>query len=381
MSHQVSQKRKLSLEENPENATDQLSYAYLPGYQPHTTPECTLTLFQWQIEQEARRYDGVAPELLSSQDVDGDTCLHIAVAQGRRALAYLLGSKMADCGALEVKDRHGQTPLQIAAVANQHLIVDDLLAHGANINTRDSWGRSPLHVCAAKGFYLCLQSIWTTFSGRLQMIDTEVFNYEGLTALHLAVLSHNALENEWRRRPDTCTRDQDQDQYQQRKQMYALCVEALLNMGASCGTADLKSGRTCLHMAAEEANHQLLTIFLKQPSGLSSLNNKTFSGNTALHVVSSLQNHPAQLEVLKMLMRWGADPTARNLENERPWHLVPEGPPGASATERKAQRCLKVLKNRTLSVRQSNVNICLHDADVGRFSETNHCDVILNEQM
>ncbi|XP_061634164.1 NF-kappa-B inhibitor zeta [Phyllopteryx taeniolatus] len=301
-------------------------YAYLPAHEPHPAPECTLTLFQWQIEQEACRYDGISPELLSLQDADGDTCLHIAVAQGRRALVYMLSSKLANCGALEVTDRHGQTPLHIAAAANQHLIVGDLLVHGANIHTRDSWGRSPLHVCAAKGFYLCLQSIWKTFSGCSQMIDTEIFNYDGLTPLHLAVLSHNAVENEWRRMAHTCTRDQDQ--YQQRKQMYVLCVEALLNMGASCGTADLKSGRTCLHMAAEEANRQLLTIFLKQSSGLSSLNNKTFSGNTALHIVSSLQNYPTQLEAVKMLMIGGADPTARNLENELPWHLAHGGPAG-----------------------------------------------------
>lgn len=50
-----------------------------------------------------------------------------------------------------------QTALQIAAATNQHLIVHDLLEHGAQINTRDLWGRSPLHVCAEKGHLLSLQ--------------------------------------------------------------------------------------------------------------------------------------------------------------------------------------------------------------------------------
>lgn len=50
-----------------------------------------------------------------------------------------------------------QTALQIAAATNNHLIVRDLLSHGANINTRDLWGRSPLHVCAQKGHVLSLQ--------------------------------------------------------------------------------------------------------------------------------------------------------------------------------------------------------------------------------
>lgn len=49
-----------------------------------------------------------------------------------------------------------QSPLQIAAATNQYLILQDLMAHGAQVNTRDCWGRAPLHVCAEKGHYLTL---------------------------------------------------------------------------------------------------------------------------------------------------------------------------------------------------------------------------------
>lgn len=55
---------------------------------------------------------------------------------------------------------------------------------------------------------------------------------------------------------------------------------------------------------------------------------QTFSGNTALHIVSSLTNHKTQAEAVKLLMRKGADPGIRNLENELPSQLVPEGPAG-----------------------------------------------------
>ncbi|XP_077455665.1 NF-kappa-B inhibitor zeta [Stigmatopora argus] len=323
-------RRKCSLDGNPLKPSNLCQFAYLPYPEPHPALQCMPTLFQWQIEQERRRYEGIAPELLSLQDADGDTCLHIAVAQGRRALAYILASKMADSGALEVKERNGQTAFQIAAAANQHLILGDLLMHGANVNTRDLWGRSPLHVCTEKGFYLCLQSIQKTFSACLHMIDTEVFNYDSLTPLHVAVLSHNAVVNEWRRSAHTFATDcyQYQQKYHQMMHIYLHCVEVLLNMGASCATKDLKSGRTCLHMAAEGANCQLLRVFLKQPSSLNVVNDKTCGGNTALHIVSSLQNNPAQVKAVKMLIRGGADPSARNLENELPCQLVPEGPIG-----------------------------------------------------
>ncbi|XP_037617687.1 NF-kappa-B inhibitor zeta [Sebastes umbrosus] len=299
-------------------------------------PAAEVTLFHWQIQRETLRVGGLSPELLSMQDADGDTFLHIAVAQGRRALAYVLATKMARCGSLDVKEHNGQTALQIAAASNQQLIVHDLLTHGAQINTRDLWGRSPLHLCAEKGHFLSLQSIWRTLMGSGQPIDIEMFNYDGLTALHAAVLSHNAAVKELRSLGNLCS--YVAKELLQKRQMYVECIKTLLLMGASCGTKDLKSGRTCLHMASEEANVELFNIFLNQPSSLSVVNVKTFSGNTALHLVSSLQNHKTQVEATKLLMRKGADPGFRNFENELPSQMVPEGPTG--------EKVLQILKGK-----------------------------------
>lgn len=150
-----------------------------------------------------------------------------------------------------------------------------------------------------------------------------MFNYDGLTALHAAVLSHNAAVKEMRKVEDSCS--YMVAERVQRRQMLVECIKILLHMGASYGTKDLKSGRTCLHMASEEGNVELLNIFLDQPISLSIVNVKTFSGNTALHIVSSLQNNPTQAEAVKLLMRKGADPGIKNLENELPCQLVSEG--------------------------------------------------------
>lgn len=105
------------------------------------------------------------------------------MAQGRRALAFVLAAKMSAAGCLDIKEHNGQvlcvpyleghyfesvrdapsvafffqTALQIAAATDQHLIAQDLLAHGARVDVRDLWGRSPLHVCAEKGHVLSLQ--------------------------------------------------------------------------------------------------------------------------------------------------------------------------------------------------------------------------------
>ncbi|KAM4538293.1 NF-kappa-B inhibitor zeta isoform 2-T2 [Fundulus diaphanus] len=298
----------------------------LPQDKEVPVSEGKMTLFHWQIHQESKKVEGLSAELMCMQDSDGDTFLHIAVAQGRRALSYVLAENMARCGSLDMKEHNGQTPLQIAVATNQHLIVSDLLSHGAQINIRDLWGRSPLHVCAEKGHFLCLQSIWKTMAGNGRSVDVEMFNYDGLTPLHAAVLSHNAVVREVRHLENPCP--YMISDLAHRRHRYVECIRTLMHMGASYGTKDLKSGRTCLHMASEEVNMELLNLFLEQPTSLAAVNVKTFSGNTALHIISSLQNDKNQVEVVKLLMRKGADPGIRNFENEMPCQLVPEGPVG-----------------------------------------------------
>ncbi|XP_045062280.1 NF-kappa-B inhibitor zeta [Coregonus clupeaformis] len=286
-----------------------------------------MTFFQWQIQQEEEKLSGLNPQMLTSQDSDGDTFLHIAVAQGRRALAFVLASKMANVGMLDMKEHNGQSALQLSVAANQHLIVQDLLAQGAQINTADCWGRSPLHVCAEKGHALTLQTIRRALKGKGQELNVEEVNYDGLTPLQTAVLSHNAVVQELGRMAAT-PQSPGVVELMQRRKLLRECVNTLLLMGASCATKDHKSGRTSLHMASQEANVELLRIFLDQPDSLSIVNVKAFSGNTALHFASSVHGRVTQVDAVKLLMRRGADPSYKNLENEQPAQLVPEGPVG-----------------------------------------------------
>ncbi|XP_055772285.1 NF-kappa-B inhibitor zeta-like isoform X2 [Salvelinus fontinalis] len=286
-----------------------------------------MSFFQWQIQQEAEKLAGLTPEMLTSQDNDGDTFLHITVAQGRRALAYVLASKMATVGMLDMKEHNGQSALQLSVAANQHLIVQDLLAQGAQINTTDCWGRSPLHVCAEKGHALTLQTIQRALKSKRQELNVEEVNYDGLTPLQTAVRSHNAVVQELGRMAATPQSPEVVELIQRRK-LLGQCVNTLLLMGASCATKDHKSGRTSLHMASQEANVELLRIFLDQPDSLSIVNVKSFSGNTALHFASSVHGRVTQVDAVKLLMRRGADPSSKNLENEQPAQLVAEGPVG-----------------------------------------------------
>ncbi|KAB5523365.1 hypothetical protein PHYPO_G00151710 [Pangasianodon hypophthalmus] len=293
------------------------------GFRPSGNTAPPISFFQWQIQQEEEKVAGLSPLDLISRDGDGDTFLHIAVAQGRRALAYVLARKMNDIGMLDVKEHNNQSAFQVSVAANQHLIAQDLLSMGALVNTTDSWGRSPLHVCAEKGHTLILQAIQKAMQNNGLKVNIEAVNYDGLTALHMAVLTHNAVVQDLSRvaapqSPQTAA-------LMQKRKMLGECINTLLLMGASYGTKDRKSGRTALHMAAEEANVELLRLFLDQPDSLSVINAKAYNGNTALHMAAAQNGRQAQAHAVQLLMRRGADPSAKNLENEQPIQLVPEG--------------------------------------------------------
>ncbi|KAJ8350359.1 hypothetical protein SKAU_G00254890 [Synaphobranchus kaupii] len=299
-----------------------------PLHSPPVGAHSGVSFFQWQIKQEEEKVARLTLEQLVAQDSDGDTCLHIAVAQGRRALSYVLARNMAQISIsmLDVKEQNGQSALQVSVAANQHLIVQDLISLGAQVNSVDCWGRSPLHVCAENGHVLTLQAIHKALETTGQKVDMETVNYDGLTALHTAVLSHNAV-----------LKDLEGEAVQQSPQTQVLvqrriqlggCIRTLLQMGASCRTKDHKSGRTSLHMAAEEASVELLHLFLDQPNSLAITNDMTYDGNTALHIVSALTGRVAQVDAVRLLMRRGADISIKNLEKDQPSQLVAQGPVG-----------------------------------------------------
>ncbi|KAL8222676.1 UNVERIFIED_CONTAM: hypothetical protein K2H54_077909 [Gekko kuhli] len=308
-----------------------------------STAQLGKSFFQWQVEQEENKLANISQDQILAKDSDGDTFLHIAVAQGRRAVSYVLARKMAALHMLDIKEHNGQSALQVAVAANQHLIVHDLVSLGAQVNTTDCWGRTPLHVCAEKGHAQVLQAVQKGAIVSDQYIDVEATNYEGLTALHCAVVAHNAIVHELQGQQSPHT--PEVQELRLKSKSLADTIKFLIQMGASVEARDRKSGRSALHLAAEEANVELLRLFLELPAYLSFINAKAYSGNTALHVAASLQHRITQLDAVRLLMRKGADPSSRNLENEQPVHLVPDGPVGVEIR--------RILKGKTVQQRSS----------------------------
>ncbi|XP_048684571.1 NF-kappa-B inhibitor delta isoform X3 [Caretta caretta] len=253
------------------------------------------------------------PVRLLHQDEDGDTILHLLAARGLRHFAQAAAEAFKECGQLEIKEHKGKTPLLVAATANQAELVRDLLVLGADANAADHKGQTLLHLAATYGFPNVLMAVMA--SG--VPVNVEARNFEGQTPLHCAVISHNKALRALGVGTPTPERLQD---------MLA-CIQALLHMGADYTSQDIKSSKTVLHLAVQDGNLSLVQFFLQLPGPRQFVNMKAH-GNTALHMAAALPGPPCQESLVRLLLSRGADPSARNLENEQPAHLLPPGPGG-----------------------------------------------------
>ncbi|XP_078282729.1 NF-kappa-B inhibitor delta-like [Rhinoraja longicauda] len=250
--------------------------------------------------------------------------LHIYAAKGMREHSYAAAERMHQLRRLDTKEHRGKTPLMVAVVANQPLIVRDLILLGADLNAVDDKGLTFLHLAATYGHVNIIQMVITTGT----LVDLEARDFEGLTPLHCAVISHNAVYRELFYDPDPIPQRQDELQY--KAEQLQSCIRLLIEMGALIISQDVKSNKTVVHLAVQEGNLLLLDYFLKLSGIICSAEfvNMKAHGNTALHMAAGLHNERNQEKIIQLLLYHGADPSVRNLENDQPIHLVQPGEQG-----------------------------------------------------
>jgi ankyrin repeat protein len=90
------------------------------------------------------------PDLVHSHSPDGWTYLHRASELGRRDVAELLLTFGADVNA-RARNGLANTPLLCAVIGQHSDLVTLLLAHGADVNVRNTAGSTPLHKAAIGG--------------------------------------------------------------------------------------------------------------------------------------------------------------------------------------------------------------------------------------
>ncbi|XP_077951296.1 NF-kappa-B inhibitor delta [Gasterosteus aculeatus] len=272
-----------------------------------------------KLEEARMLLSGMDNSRATGQDEDGDTILHIYTAKGLRECAFAAAERLRDVGGLDAKEHKGKTALLVAVTANQPGIVQDLLSFGTDINVCDVKGQTALHLAVHYGLPGVLQVILSSRPS----VNLEARNFEGMTPLHCAAISHSvtvkALSN--CEQADVCLRTKAAEKLS--------CVQMLLSAGASLLSQEIKSNKTVLHLAVKEGNIDLVNYLLTIPmQNMKDFVNLKAHGHTALHMAAGLHGNPHQEEILQLLLRRGADPSIRNLENDQPAHLLQSGTQG-----------------------------------------------------
>ncbi|KAK5813759.1 hypothetical protein PVK06_029210 [Gossypium arboreum] len=194
----------------------------------------------------------------NSVDQQGETLLHIAIAQSRPDIVQLLLEFEPD---IELRSRLGSTPLEAAAGSGEELIVELLLAHKASTERSElsSWG--PIHRAAVGGHVEVLRLLF------LKGANVDALSKDGNTALHLAVEE---------RRKD--------------------CIRLLLANGSKPDVRNTKEGDTPLHIAAGLGDEQIVKLLLQKGAN-KDIRNKT--GKTAYDVAAEY-GHVRLFDALKL---------------------------------------------------------------------------------
>ncbi|XP_007941113.1 B-cell lymphoma 3 protein [Orycteropus afer afer] len=214
-------------------------------------------------------------------DEDGDTPLHIAVVQGNLPAVQRLVSLLQHGGReLDIYNNLRQTPLHLALITTLPPMVQLLVMAGASPMALDRYGQTAVHLACEHRSPSCLRTLLD--SAAPGTVDLEARNYDGLTALHVAVNSE--------------------------------CHEAvllLLERGADIDAMDIKSGRSPLIHAVENNSHSMVQLLLQHGANV---NAQMYSGNSALHSASGR----GLLPLVRTLVRSGADSGLKNCHNDTP---------------------------------------------------------------
>ena len=198
--------------------------------------------------------------------------LHVAARSGNFYVALWLLSHGADVNTL---DSWGNSPLQVAVKSQKHDVVELLLKGGASVNVWCTGNATPLHEAADSGNCDIVRLLLNHGA------DVNALAHQEGSPLHKAVRSQN-LD----------------------------AVELLLKVGADVNIWNFQN-RTPLHEAADSGNFDLVRLLLSHGADLNALD----------HQGDSSQQNEARsqkLDVVDLLLKGQADLNYRSLYNLNP---------------------------------------------------------------
>ncbi|MBS9530973.1 MULTISPECIES: ankyrin repeat domain-containing protein [unclassified Wolbachia] len=207
---------------------------------------------------------------------NGNTPLHLAALADELQVAEKLIEGGADVNA---KNNHDATPLHWAALNQNVNIVEKLIEKGANVNEKNKYDNVPLHYAAGYGSLSVIEKLIEKGA------DINAKSSNGDTPLHLAT-----------------------------KNSHLDVLEKLIKEGANVNERN-KYGNIPLHWAASYGRLSIVEELIEKGADINAKNN---NGNTPLHwAVKS-----SHLEVAKFLISNHADVNAKNKDGWTSLHFA-----------------------------------------------------------
>lgn len=248
-------------------------------------------LEQHQRDSDERETSNEEPwQLYYTQDDDGDTQLHIAIVQGFVEAALCLIRMAPDPCLLDTMNDDWQSPLHLAVLTHQPLIVRHLILAGADPSLRNFRGNTALHLACASGDLACAKALTDplypmernklTLGQQVPALpqNLEQRNYNGEMCLHVAAANgHVDL------------------------------VRLLLRLGADLKAKEGLAGYTALHLAVERECRPVFELLLPECQRTLCLDERTYRGTTAYQLTLDIHSTFAK-EARRKLVRYGAAP-------------------------------------------------------------------------
>ena len=247
---------------------------------------------------------GENSHVLNAADSRGKTLLHVAAESGRREVVQYLIELLSHerSRGNNAKDNDGDTPLHLA-VRNNHVgVADLLLSSGASAVVQNSQKIIPLHIALQNQ---SSTDMLAAFAKHHDITDQVSRGFRNYTSLHVVAASNNL---------------------QSLKFLYDAAV-AKPSENAARNFLQLDSvdrdGLTPIHLAARKGSYDVLDFLISkaiehgiQPRNvLESLSEKD---STPLHYAIESNS----LEIVRILLKYGASPTATCGKQGPPIHLA-----------------------------------------------------------
>jgi ankyrin repeat protein len=256
-----------------------------------------------------------------SQEMDSrggyakSTLLHLASQEGHVAVARFLVEQGAD---VMSRDRYGRTPLHEASKSGKLEAVQFLIDHGSLVTAQAKDGSTPLHEASRSGNVEIARFLVEHGA------DPTVQDENGSTPLHKAPYSlQGSMEVvrflvEHGAEPAALNKDESTPLHNvlNVQQGSVEVVRFLVERGAD-PTAQDKDGHTPLHLASREGMIEAVRFLIEHGADATA---RDPHGSTPLHLASAARH--GNVEGMHLLTEHGADITAQDKKGSTPLHLA-----------------------------------------------------------